>query len=132
VHRRNRLFVAIALAYGLAGGLLALAHLAAPGLVPGNVPKAHAHMMLLGFVLMTIYGVGLHVIPRFGGYPLRSERIATWQFWLANAGLPLMVAGWLAWVDWLVTLGGAATVAAMALFAANMAATVRHKSPLEK
>ncbi|MCL4801426.1 MAG: hypothetical protein KJ025_17680 [Burkholderiales bacterium] len=132
MHRRNRLFVAIALAYGLAGGLLALAHLAAPDLVPGNVPKAHAHMMLLGFVLMTIYGVGLHVIPRFGGYPLRSERIATWQFWLANAGLPLMVAGWLAWVDWLVTLGGAATVAAMALFAANMAATVRHKSPLEK
>jgi len=119
VHRRNRLFVAIALAYGLAGGLLALVHLAAPGLVPGNVPKAHAHMMLLGFVLMTIYGVGLHVIPRFGGYPLRSERVATWQFWLA-------------WRDWLVALGGAATVGAMALFAANMAATVRLKSPLEK
>jgi cbb3-type cytochrome oxidase subunit 1 len=132
MHRRNRLFVAIALAYGLAGGLLALVHLAAPGFLPGNVPKAHAHMMLLGFVLMMIYGVGLHVIPRFGGYPLRSERIATWQFWLANAGLPLMIAGWFASVNGLVALGGIATVAAMALFAANMVATVRLKSPLEK
>jgi len=132
MHKRNRLFVAIALAYGLAGGLLALVHLAAPGLLPGNVAKVHAHVMLLGFVLMTIYGVGLHVIPRFGGYPLRSERIATWQFWLANTGLPLMVAGWLAGMDGLVAAGGVATVAAMALFAANMAATVRLKSPLEK
>ncbi|MCC6608179.1 MAG: hypothetical protein IT515_00700 [Burkholderiales bacterium] len=132
MHKRNRLFIAIALAYGLAGGLLALVNLGAPGLVPGDVLKAHAHMMLLGFVLMMIYGIGLHVIPRFGGHPLRSERIATWQFWLANAGLPLMVAGWLGSVNGLVTLGGIATVAAMGLFAANMAATVRLKSPLEK
>jgi cbb3-type cytochrome oxidase subunit 1 len=72
------------------------------------------------------------VIPRFGGYPLRSERIATWQFWLANAGLPLIVAGWIARADWLVAAGGALTVAAMALFAFNMIATVRIKSPLER
>jgi len=132
MHKRNRLFIAIALAYGLAGGALALAHLLAPGLVPGDAPKAHAHMMLLGFVLMMIYGVGLHVIPRFGGHPLRSERIASWQFWLANAGLPVMIAGWLARTPWLVTLGGAASVGAMALFGLNMVATVRLKSPLER
>ena len=132
MHRRNRLFIAIALAYGLVGGALALAHLLEPGLVPGDAPKAHAHMMLLGFVLMMIYGVGLHVIPRFGGHPLRSERIASWQFGLANAGLPVMVAGWLAQIPWLVTLGGAASVGAMALFGLNMVATVRLKSPLEQ
>jgi cbb3-type cytochrome oxidase subunit 1 len=131
MRRRNRLYVTIGLLYGLLGGLLMIVHLADPTLVPGDPAKIHAHMMLLGFVLMTIYGVGLHVLPRFGGYPMRSERIATVQFWLANAGLPLMIAGWLVYADWLVALGGALTVAAMALFGINMIATVRLRSPLD-
>jgi hypothetical protein len=131
MHRRNKLFVTIGLAYGLLGGLLALVRLADPALLPGNLPRIHAHVMLLGFVLMTIYGVGLHVIPRFGGYPLRSERIATVQFWLANAGLPLMIAGWVVYADRLVMLGGVLTVAAMALFGVNMMLTVRLRSPLD-
>ncbi len=131
MHPRNRLFVALALLYGLAGGLLALARLAAPELVPGDVTRAHAHLMLLGLVLMTIYGVGLHVLPRFGGYRLRSERLAWAQFWLANAGLPLMVAGWLASLHWLVTLGGALSVAAMLAFGVNLVFTVRLAPPAE-
>ena len=131
MHKRNRLYVTIGLAYGLLGGLLMLVRLVDPTLVPGNAAHAHAHMMLLGFVLMTIYGVGLHVLPRFGGYPLRSERVASVQFWLANAGLPLMVAGWLAYANWLVALGGVLTVAAMALFGINMILTVRLRSPLD-
>jgi cbb3-type cytochrome oxidase subunit 1 len=87
--------------------------------------------MLLGFVLMTIYGVGLHVLPRFGGYPLRSERVATIQFWLANGGLPLMIAGWFSNADRLVAAGGVLTVTAMALFGINMILTVRLRSPLD-
>lgn len=131
MHRRNRLYVTIGLIYGLLGGLLMLVRLADPQLVSGNVLRIHGHMMLLGFVLMTIYGVGLHVIPRFGGYPLRSEGVANVQFWLANLGLPLMVAGWLAYADWLVAAGGALTVLAMTLFGINMLLTVRWRSPLD-
>ena len=131
MHRRNRLYVTIGLLYGLLGGLLMIVLLADPTLLPGNAATIHAHMMLLGFVLMTIYGVGLHVLPRFGGYPMRSERVATIQFWLANAGLPLMIAGWFVHADWVVALGGALTVAAMALFGINMIATVRLRSPLD-
>lgn len=131
MHKRNRLYVTIGLIYGLLGGLLMLVRLADPALIPGNLPRVHAHMMLLGFVLMTIYGVGLHVLPRFGGYPLRSERVATIQFWLANGGLPLMIAGWLAYADWLVAAGGVLTVTAMALFGINMILTVRLCSPLD-
>jgi len=131
MHKRNKLFVTIGLVYGLLGGLLMLVRLVDPALLPGDLPRIHGHMMLLGFVLMTIYGVGLHVIPRFGGYPLRSERVATLQFWLANAGLPLMIAGWLVYIDWLTVLGGALTVLAMALFGVNMILTVKLKSPLD-
>jgi heme/copper-type cytochrome/quinol oxidase subunit 1 len=132
MHRRNRLYVTIGLVYGLLGGLLMLLRLIDPQLVPGNVLRIHGHMMMLGFVLMIIYGVGLHVIPRFGGYPLRSERVATVQFWLANAGLPLMIAGWLTYDNRLVALGGAFTVGAMALFGINMLLTVRWRSPLDR
>lgn len=131
MHLRNRLFVALALVYGLAGGLLALARLAAPQLVPGDAVRAHAHLMLLGLVLMSIYGIGLHVLPRFGGYVLRSERLAWAQFWLANAGLPLMIAGWLGSLRWAVTLGGALSVAAMLAFGVNVVFTVRLKPPAE-
>ena len=54
---------------------------------------AHAHMMLLGFVTMMIFGVAYHVIPRFTGFPLHSRRAAGWQWFLANGGLTLMVTG---------------------------------------
>lgn len=128
MHKRNRLYVTIGLVYGLLGGLLMIVRLLDPTLVAGNVPRMHGHMMLLGFVLMTVYGVALHVLPRFGGYPLRSERVASIQFWLANAGLPLMIAGWLVDSNPLVALGGALTVAAMALFGINMVLTVRLRS----
>lgn len=48
---------------------------------------AHLHMALLGFVTQMIYGVALHVIPRFFGQPLVYRRMAEVQFWSAQAGL---------------------------------------------
>jgi len=54
---------------------------------------AHMHMMLLGFVTMMIYGVAYHVIPRFVGFPLYSRRASVIHLWISNAGLALMVAG---------------------------------------
>ncbi|MDA8110484.1 MAG: hypothetical protein M0015_17965 [Betaproteobacteria bacterium] len=131
MHPRNRLFVTLGLIYGLLGGLLALVWLADPALLPGDVARAHAHLMLLGLVLMNIYGIGLHVLPRFAGYALRSERLAWVQFWLANAGLPLMVAGWLATLPSLVLAGGAASAAAMLAFGLNVMFTVRLRAPGE-
>jgi cbb3-type cytochrome oxidase subunit 1 len=56
----------------------------------------HVHVMLLGFVTMFINGVAYHVVPRLSGRPLWSVRAAHWHFWIANAGLCVMVAGfWL-------------------------------------
>ena len=47
----------------------------------------HVHWNLVGFVTFMIFGVAYHVLPRFRGRPLYSERLAWWQFWLANIGL---------------------------------------------
>lgn len=55
---------------------------------------AHMHANLLGFVSMMIFGVAYHVIPRFTGNPLHDRRLAMIHFWVANAGLLLLVAGW--------------------------------------
>jgi hypothetical protein len=129
MHKRNRWFVTISLLYGLLGGLVALTQLIAPGLIPGNVARMHGHIMLLGFILMMIYGVALHVLPRFSGNALYSERMANWQLYLANAGLPLMLVGWLTLLNWLVLAGGAIVYSAIVLFGVNMLFTVKPNGP---
>ena len=122
---RNRLFIAAALAYALLGGLLGLAWLYDPAALPPLALRAHAHLMLVGFVGMMVFGVALHVLPRFTGRALFSERAADAQFWLANLGLLAMVSGWLLAVKVASAAGGAALWLAFALFAVNVTATVR-------
>lgn len=129
MHKRNRLFVSIALVYGLLGGLVAILRLIDPALIPGNVPRMHGHIMMLGLILMMVYGIALHVLPRFGGFPLYSERMADWQLYLANAGLPLMIVGWLTMSDGWVIGGGLLSYGAIILFGLNMILTVKAKRP---
>lgn len=122
---RNRWFVVCALVYALAGGALGLAWLLAPASLPALAPRAHAHLMLVGFVGMMVFGIGLHILPRFTGHPLFSERMADVQFGFANLGLLLMVAGWLAGARGVATGGGVLVWGAFLMFAVNAVATVR-------
>ncbi len=48
---------------------------------------SHAHVLLIGFVSMMIFGVGYHLLPVFAGTDLFSLRLAETQFWLQNLGL---------------------------------------------
>lgn len=122
---RNRWFVAAALVYALLGGSLGLAWLAFPGDLPALALRAHAHLMLVGFVGMMIFGVGLHVLPRFTGRALYSERLADVQFACVNLGLIAMAAGWLGSVRPAAEAGGGLLWAGFFLFAVNIVATVR-------
>ena len=56
---------------------------------------AHAHMNLVGFVVMMIFGVGYQMLPRFFGHPIHSRSLAVAHVWLANLGLATLVAGFL-------------------------------------
>lgn len=47
----------------------------------------HSHLNMLGWVSMMIYGVGYHILPRFMGRPLYSNKIGEAQFYLANVSL---------------------------------------------
>ena len=86
-------FVKASVAWLAAGVTLGVAMAAHPAWTIYR--PAHAHLNLLGFVTMMIYGVAYHVVPRFSGHPLHSRRLAGWHWWAANAGLLLMVAAFL-------------------------------------
>src|SRR6266508_3674906 len=51
----------------------------------------HSHLNMLGWVSMMIYGVGYHILPRFMGRALYSNRIGEVQFYLANLSLLAML-----------------------------------------
>ncbi len=129
MHRRNRLFVTLSLAYALLGGLIGITWLSDPGLIPGDVARLHGHIMLLGFIAMMIYGIGLHVLPRFSGNPLFSERLANWQLYVSNGGLWLMSAGWLGTFNLLVLIGGMVSWIGIGMFALNIMLTVKVHGP---
>jgi hypothetical protein len=58
-----------------------------------NFLFTHVHLLLVGFVVFLIYGVGYKLLPTmFFGYPgLPHIRLAWVQYVLANAGLILMI-----------------------------------------
>ena len=89
--------------------------------------SAHAHINLLGFMAMTIYGVSYHVFPRFSGKSIISETMGWVQFWFVNIGLVGLVAGFFAepYLDasvraGLLSLSGGLEVAGIFLFAVNI------------
>ena len=86
-----RAFVKASVAWLALGATLGVAMAAYPAWTIYR--PAHAHMNLLGFVTMMIFGVGYHVLPRFSGNPLHDRRLAGLHWWISNAGLALMVAG---------------------------------------
>lgn len=83
----------------------------------------HAHLMLVGFVTMMIFGVAYHVLPRFSGRPLFSARLAYAHWWFANIGLTTMVFGFRQQIAngwgraWMLSVGGSLTAIGVTIFA---------------
>jgi cytochrome c oxidase cbb3-type subunit 1 len=86
-------FIKCAMIYFLLAVLLGIL-LSVMGPVYPYMP-IHVHFNLLGWMSMMVFGVGYHILPRFSGKPLWSERLSLWHLWLANIGLIGMAAGWL-------------------------------------
>lgn len=84
-------FIRASLLWFVAGITLGLAMAIHPPWVVYR--PAHAHMNLVGFVVMMIFGVGYQILPRFFGHPIHSRKLAAAHVWLANLGLGGMVAG---------------------------------------
>ena len=86
-------FIKCAMVYFLAAMLLGI-YMSSSGPIHPWMP-IHVHLNLLGWMSMMIYGVAYHILPRFSGRPLWSDRLSVWHIWLANIGLVGMAAGWM-------------------------------------
>jgi len=60
-----------------------------------TLTRVHVHILLLGFMGMMIYGVGYHILPRFMGRPVYSNRLGNFQVWLANITLTGLSISWI-------------------------------------
>ncbi|WP_243028207.1 hypothetical protein [Thermus albus] len=88
----SRLALTTALLWFLAANLVGL--FLGLGALPFTWRPAHAHMQLLGFVSLMIYGVAYHALPRFRGVVFRRPGLALFQVFLANLGLLGMALAW--------------------------------------
>ncbi|MHB8858229.1 MAG: cbb3-type cytochrome c oxidase subunit I [Thermoleophilia bacterium] len=77
----------LSLATGVILGVLMALHVLPQADAPRYITSAHAHINLLGAVMMLIFGVGYHILPRFSGRPLHNERLSSVQLWINVTGL---------------------------------------------
>ena len=132
LNRLCRWYIRVAFLYLALGLVLGVGMLAFGN---DNFQFVHVHMLLVGFVLFLIYGIGYKLIPTmFFGLP-KVENIgwAEAQFWLANVGLVGMLAGAVMPVglrlDRIALPFGAIEAGAGILFVWLMGKTIREESP---
>ncbi len=87
-------FVRSSLIYLGIGSLLGISMVLWPD-IRFMITRVHTHITLLGFMAMMIYGVGYHILPRFMGRPVYSQRVGNVQVWLANMTLTGLSISWL-------------------------------------
>ncbi len=79
-------FIKASFIYLLIGTSMGLLMLLWPRWIGVYLP-AHAHINLLGWVSMLMYGVSYHILPRFSGKQLYSDMLSNLHFWFSNIGL---------------------------------------------
>lgn len=95
------------------------------GLVGGEWWLVAEHLAALGWVMLMIVGVALHVLPRFSGRATRGAAWARAQLGLHVAALAMIVLGLGLGRGALFAAGGATMAAALALFAWAVWPTLR-------
>ena len=92
--------------------------------LPGLVTLAHVHLLLVGWVCVTIMGAMTQFVPVWSGVTLYSRRLASAQLTLVGGGLVGFVVG-LGFnsVTWLIPFGGL-MLAGFWIFVYNVARTM--------
>jgi cbb3-type cytochrome oxidase subunit 1 len=125
-------YLRMSILYFVAGAIVGVSMLLWPNEAEYYM-AVHAHLNLLGFMSMMIYGVGYHILPKFSGRLIYSSKIVNLQFWLANAGLIGMALSWpmtmrglkVDLFESMLILSASLVLASVLLFAVNILKTVR-------
>ena len=137
MHTTVRRFIKTGVAFlgiGLALGVFMLVRREILGLWPHPyLVSAHAHAVLVGFVMFLILGVALWLFPRADKADVRyrPERIDAvyWILLTATAGrfFGELLKAWYseAWLGWLVVLGGTGQAVGIGLFFVTMWSRIR-------
>jgi hypothetical protein len=114
----------------LAGGSLGLL-VAADAAGGGFAALAHVHLLLVGWVCLTILGAMTQFVPVWSGVRLHSRRLADFQLGLVAAGLAGFVAALLAGATTWLPVFGLAMLAGFWAFAYNLGRTLSRARPLD-
>ncbi len=129
---RGNILIRVAFFWLVAGLAMILIETIVPGL-PHAYSGAWRHALTVGFITTMIMGVGQRIIPVFLKQPLASTRwmlIGAALIIVGNAGrvsLELATLGHWTWAYRLMGVTGLFELTALALFAANLAMTVRNR-----
>ncbi|WP_248897057.1 cbb3-type cytochrome c oxidase subunit I [Haloplanus halobius] len=119
----------VALGFLLVGSALGVAH--ALGAVSGLARLAHVHLLLVGFVCLTIAGAMTQFVPVWSGTDLHSHRLARGQLWLITGGVVGFAAALLASRPALLPVFGVAMLAGFWTLAYNVGRTLATARPLD-
>lgn len=124
-------YLRMSVIYFIAGTVIGFGMLLWPA-ESGYYTPVHAHLNLLGFMSMMIYGVGYHILPKFSGQLIYSPAIMRAQFWISNAGLIGMALSWpfvirdeSSMLNSILIVSAFLSVAGVVLFAINILKTVK-------
>jgi hypothetical protein len=120
----------VALAFLLAGAAVGLA--SALGDASGLAGLAHVHLLLVGWVCITIMGAMTQFVPVWSGVRLHSRRVARWSLAFAGFGVAgLAWAFWTASPHWIHGFGGFVVLGIYG-FVYNLGRTLAAARPLDR
>ncbi|MGQ4556108.1 hypothetical protein [Halobellus sp. GM3] len=112
----------VGLGFLIAGAVLGV--LSPLGVLPGQSDLAHVHLLLVGWVCVTIMGAMTQFVPVWSGTTLHSRRLASAQLWAVGAGLVGLVGCFLGGRYALLPAFGAVLLVGFWLFAYNAGRTL--------
>ena len=97
--------------------------------LPGHTSLAHVHLLLAGWVCVTIMGAMTQFVPVWSGVGLHSRRLASAQLWVVTVGLVAFAAALLGGAYRWLPVGGGVMLLGFWLFVYNVGRTLAGARP---
>ncbi|WP_254863066.1 hypothetical protein [Halovivax gelatinilyticus] len=108
-------FLLLGVAVGMANGL---------GLTPPTAMLANVHLLLVGWVCVTIMGAMVQFVPVWSNTSIHSRRLSVVQLWLVAGGLTLFVGALLTERLAFLAIGGSLVLLGFWVFVYNVGRTL--------